>query len=217
MAKLTLLQILNAVERNVGVTETTSSIEGISLTIFHEINEVLMETGVNDLWKPLEADRATMTLTTGLATHTIPSDFSILDKDSFIFDNARPIPYKTPQEIDFAVSNQTATGYVEAIFEFNGFFRPYRTPSTNENGKTINYRYWKLPTILSTSTSTGTSWIPEGFDSSFLVNAVTFRVMHYLGSPEAQIYQQKAQAGLNNMKRWHGSAKPQSMRVGVHF
>lgn len=192
MAKLTALQLQNQVEANNGLPQSTSltGLGVMALKIFNIINEAIFEIGIGDKWKPLETTE-TITLATGTTTYTRPTTCCDIDKESFIYDNQFRMFYRTPQEIDVKYPTKTDTGFEKDFFEYGGFWSLPRIPDTSVNAKTIKYRAWKFPTLLSTATATGTSWFPEGFDQTVLVNWATRKIMAYRNMEEYKDYEKK--------------------------
>jgi len=190
MAKQTALQLVNKVLANLGETSNLSaltSLTGISLLVFNVINETLYELAFEDRYSCLEED-GTITLSTGVSTVAVPSDLYAFDKDSFRYDESAQVKYYTPQRFDREYKTQTDTGIPDKVIKWKDYWRPYPIPSASANTKTIAYRYWKLPTVLSTATATGTCWIPEGFDLTLLADYVTYKILHYTHNEEALIY-----------------------------
>ena len=226
MAKLTALELLNEVLRNVG-DETVSSLSNLSgqkLLAWNALNEALLDITTSEQWKPLET-WGEITLATGTSTYAKPSDMYDFDRNSFRYNEAKTIFYKTPQEVDREYVTQTNTGSPEVIYEFGDYWYVIKIPGTNENGKTIKYRYWKLPSLLSTDTETGTCWLPEGFDRTVLVNLATFKVLHYRNNPEAAIYYQKVygdpkrgiEGSFTKLVRLYRSPTMKRVRVTAYF
>lgn len=190
MAKQTALQLVNKVLENLGETSNLSvltSLSGISLMVFNTINEVLYEIAFEDRYSPLEED-GSIVLSTGVTTVSVPTDMYAFDKDSFRYNEEQKVYYYTPQRFDREYHTQTDTGIPDKVYKWKSFWKPYLIPSSSANGKTIAYRYWKLPTILSTAAATGTCWIPEGFDLTLLCDWVTFKILHYKHNEEALVY-----------------------------
>ena len=192
MAKSTGLQIVNKVLKNLGESTVSDllSLAGISLMVFDTVNELLYDLATEYKYAPLEED-GTITLSTGIASTPLPSDMYDFDKDSFRYDNSKYIDYMTPQRFDREYITQTNSGTPDAITKWKDVWKPYPIPASGANGKAINYRYWKIPTIFATATPTGTCWMPEGFDLTLLADYVTFKVLHYKHNEEALTYYTK--------------------------
>ncbi len=226
MAKLNALELVNEVLKNVGVNTITSlsNLSGQSQLAWDALNEAIAELALEDHWKPLEA-AGTITLSSNTNTYTQPSDMIDFDKDSFRYNEAKTIPFKAPNEVDREYITQTNTGSPEVIFEFEGYWNIQKIPDSSADGKLIKYRYWKRPSLLDTSTETGTCWVPEGFDKSVLVNLATFKVLHYRNNPEAVIYYRKVygdakegiEGNLLKMKRIYRSPALKRVRVTAYF
>ena len=198
MAKLTALEILNEVLQNAGLPTVSAltALTGIQNVAWDAINEVIQDLGTSDHWKTLEASGA-ITLGSNTSTYSTATDQADVDYESFRYNQTKKLPYRTPQEFDRQYLTQTSTGTPNVITEFGGYWRPYYIPDVAAHGKIISYRYWSKPTLLTTATSTGTCWIPETYDRTVLVNLATYRVLHYRGHPEAQVYYQKVYGGQN--------------------
>lgn len=218
MAKATLLEVLNKVQENLGEVKssagTLTSLSGINLLIFNTINEILYELASDYRFQQLEID-VNITFSSGVSTYTATGSGSAAimqwDKDSFIYDNSKKIQYMTPQNFDRNYTKQTSEGVPNVVTYWGGFFRPYPIPNASAASKTLKMRAWRVPTLYSTATSTGTSWIPEGFDLTLLANYVTFKVLHYTQNPEMDVYYRKVfgdgriEGQLDKMKRLYGS------------
>jgi len=192
MAKLTALQIVNKVLRNCGlISRDLSSLSNLNVMqtlVLDAINESILEIGLSEHWKPLEAT-GTITLVADQQDYTQPSDMNDFDKKSFIYSgDDTNVEYYTPQEVDELYPSRDATGAPKIIWEFEGKWNVYYIPSSGQEGETITYRYWKIPTTFDGSDDDATCWFPEGFDKLVLVNHATYKVLHYRGNAEAQIY-----------------------------
>jgi len=192
MAKQTLLQMLNKVLSNLGESQitVTTSLSGLSLLAFNSLNEFLYDVAFKDRFTPLECD-GSMTLLSGTATYTKPTDLFAFDKDSFRYNDNTEVVFYTPQRFDREYKAQTDSGEPNKIYQWAEYWKPYPIPNLTANSKTIKYRYWKNPVIYSTATATGTSWIPEGFDITLLADYVTYKIMHYKENAQAPIYYAK--------------------------
>lgn len=201
MAKMTALQVLNQVLQNVGEDSTLTSLTsltGIQLTAWNKIREALQDitTDQNVRWDFLESF-GVVSLSTNNYSYTITglttgSDMLEEDRESFKQpDTGRNLKYITPQEFDAyypkGISTDTV-GYPSFFTKYANSFIFDKMATADENGKLVNFRYWKYPTYYSTSTSTGTTELPEPFDMTLLVALATLKVLTYLGSSEASIY-----------------------------
>ena len=217
MAKLTALEILQDVQINVGISTSTAltALTGLNYKMFSFINEGIFEIGVAKDYKPLEA-LGTITLITDTATYAKEATMNKVDKNSFKYDNTKEIFYVTPQEVDDRYPNQTESGTPEEIYEFGDNFDIIKKPKTANNGKTINYRYWELPTLLSTDTATGTSWFPAGFDRTVLVNWASYKTLQFRHNEEYNAYYNKIfgdNGTIHSFNRIVGSPSPKKIRV----
>jgi hypothetical protein len=192
MAKATCLQVMNKIMSNLGETQLSSltGLSGLSLLAFNALNEFLYDIAFKDRYTPLEAD-GTITLVTSTATYSKPTDMFAFDKDSFRYDDSAEVVFYTPQRFDREYKAQTDVGIPNKIYQWTEYWKPYPIPGTSANTKTIKYRYWKFPTVYSTATPTGTSWIPEGFDITLLADYVTYKIMHYKENAQAPVYYAK--------------------------
>jgi len=214
MAKSSALQLVNKVLNNLGEPDKSvlTSLAGLSLLVFNTINEAIYDLASENKYKPLEAT-GSMTLGAGTSTYAKASDVQDFDEKSFKYDNQKPITYITPQKFDRNYPIQTDTGIPSIVTEWEDFFWPYLIPDANAAGKLIKYRYWKIPTILSTDTPAGTCWIPEGFDLTMLADLVTYKILHYKNNQEAANYYSKVygnrsqnlEGSLNKFKVLYGS------------
>lgn len=198
MSKLTALSVFNAVLQNIGESQVTqlTGLSGIQLVVWDKITEAIQDifTDENTRYQPLES-LGKLALSTGnniypISGFTTGTDMMREDKESLIqSDSRKNIKYKTPQEID-ADNPQgiTSKGYPDQYTKYANSFVFNKLADTTQNGKYVNFRYWKLPTYYSTDTGTGTSDFPEPFDRTLLVALATLKVLTYLGSAEAAIY-----------------------------
>lgn len=224
MSKLTCLQILNEVEQNNGLTLSTSltSLTGINLKCFNWINESIIILGVEDYWIPLESNE-TITLVTSTATYTKTSTINDFDKYSFRYDEKMNLTWRSPQEIDQLYPNQTNTGMADDIYLYGEYFKFPKIPTSAENGKTIKFRSWTIPTTFTTSTTTATCWFPEGWDRLVLVNYATYKVMEFRYKEEYKEYKRKVlgdreygeEGYLSQMKKKLRSNNSTRMQVNI--
>jgi hypothetical protein len=200
MSKLTALEALNGVLENIGEEQVTvlTGLTGIQLIAWNKLNE-----SVNDVcsdqdgrWKFLES-LGEITMTTGnneylVSALTSGSDINDEDRESFKqTDSGKNITYLTPQEFDQMYPKGISTdrtGYPDYFTKYADTFVVDKQATATQNGKTIDFRYWKTPTYYSTSTATGTSEIPEGFDKNVIVAIATMKVLSYLGNDEVLSY-----------------------------
>lgn len=197
MAKLTLLQLINHILRNLGesTVSSTTSLSGLSYLVFNTINELLYDIGFNDRLSPLETMK-TITFSSGVSTYAYPTDIFAFDKDSFKYNGKYEVVYYTPQKFDREYKQATNSGEPNKIYKFAGNWNLYPIPNTNGS---ITYRAWQFPTIYDTDTASGTSYMPEGFDRTLLADYVTYKILHYKNNPEAQVYYVKVFGdGRNN-------------------
>jgi len=101
------------------------------------------------------------------------------------------ILYKTTDEWDQLLPEgvrSDRTGWPDSIAYVRGRIEVDHIPTVTEKGKVIEYRYFQIPTLFSTSTSTGTSFMPEGWDQTVLHDYATWMTMQYMGHPEMNDY-----------------------------
>lgn len=235
MAKLTAQEILNEVLRNCGeaTVSALTSLTGIQLLAWNKITEALQDitTDQNTHWSFLESV-GIVPLTTGNNAYTITalttgSDMQQEDIESFRSADAdKKINYISPQQFDLENPKgitSAKTGYPDNYTKFAGQIVFDRQATATQNGKNINFRYWKHPTYFSTSTSTGTCDIPEPFDRTLLVALATLKVLTYLGSSEAIVYKLQVfgdasmEGSLGKMKEMYSSPKMQKLRMTYQF
>lgn len=223
---MTTLEIMNAVQRNNGLTAVSSltSLTGLDLKIFNFINDAIFELGVKENWIPLE-NLQTITLVTSTSTYTKTSTINKYDKFSFRYNETKKLTFRSAQEIDDLYPCQTNLGLADDIYEYGGYFTLPKIPSSDYNTKTIKYRAWNIPALLSTSTATGTCWFPEGYDRTVLVNYATYKVMEFRYIEEYKEYKKKVlgdrefgeEGFLDIMRRDWRSPNPTQIRVTTVF
>lgn len=235
MAQMTILEVFNEVARNCGeqTVEGLTALSGLRLLIWNKIIEALQEicTDLNCRYKFLES-LGRVTLTTGnyiypVTAFTTGTDMMREDRESLRqADSGNRVKYITPQEFDDKHPKgitTDVTGYPDRYTFYGNGFVFNKQATAVENGKFVDFRYWKKPTIPSTATATATFDIPEPFDRTVLVALATMKVLVYLGNDEAAVYKayvygdgRDAQGSLDKMKDIHSSPsiKP---RVTYHF
>jgi len=200
MAKMTTLEIVNAVLRNCGeeTVAGVASLSGLQLVVWDKIIEALTEicTDQNTRLDFLEAD-GVIPLVTGsykyqISALTNGADMQQEDKESFLAkDFSQKIKYRTQQEFD----NDYRGGIEDVRFgcpteytKYGGYIVFNREATAAENGKNVTFKYWKHPTLPSTSAGSSTLDIPEPFDRLLLVALASMKVLAYLGNDEAVVY-----------------------------
>jgi len=230
MAKLTCLQAVNEVLKRIGepTIAALTSLTTIQLQAFDNLNRALEEIAQDGDLRPLEAI-GTVTLLTGTSTYTPPNDYRALAIESFKqSDSNRNVNIITADEFDIMFPKgvpSDRTGYPSVMAEIAGVFTFDRKPTANENSKTVDYRYFKIPTLYATATATGTSYIPEGYDRTLLCDYATWLTMRYMGHPEAMDYYYSIFGDPSNKKPEGSLAKFKSQfrqpflkaRVGYTF
>jgi hypothetical protein len=226
MAKLSALEVMNEVLRNIGESTVSvlTGLTGLQLVVWNKITEALQDicTDQNTRWSFLEK-LGIVPMVTGsyqylITSLTSGSDMQVEDIESFKqSDSGYNIKYKSPQEWDalYPKGITTAlTGYPDEYTKYGGYLIFNTQATATQNGKNIDFRYWKHPTYFSTGTATGTCDIPEPFDRTLFVALATLKVLTYLGSDEAAIYKvqvfgngQDIEGSLDKMKGLYSSPK----------
>lgn len=200
MAKMTALEVLNEVLRNVGESTVTilTSLTGVQYLAWQKITEAIQDisTDENSRWQFLESF-GKLTLTTSnysypITGFTTGTDLMREDKESIIqTDSGNNVKYISAQEFDQKYPKGITTamiGYPDEYTKYAGSFVFNKQSNSTHNGKFVNFRYWHLPTYYSTASASGTGDIPEPFDRTLLVALATLKVLVYLGSNEAAVY-----------------------------
>lgn len=193
MAKLTALQCTNIVLDRIGEAELSvlTSLTTIQQVAFDNLNRSI-EKIFQDINITTIETSGTITLATNTGAYAFPTGYRSCDKESFRSADAnRNVRYLTVQEFDAKFPDGvtgTRVGYPQYICESFGQFVIDRYPTTAENGKIINYRYFKIPTLFSTASPTGNCEIPEGYDRTLLCDYATWLTMSYMGHSETQMY-----------------------------
>ena len=190
MAKMTALQLVNRVLQKIGEPSSLTvltSLTQIQQDVFDNINQALEEIAQECDLKPLEAS-GTFTLVTSTSTYTASSDYRKLAYESIRQTNDKNnIRLITPDEWDQMFPQGITSdrqGYPDLMTEVFGVFQIDKLPTANENTKVVNYRYFKIPTLLSTATATGTCYIAEGFDRTLLVSYAAWLQSKDFGHPQ---------------------------------
>jgi hypothetical protein len=218
MAKFNVLQILNKIQENLGESRSTglTSLSGMSLLIFNTMSEVLYEIAQDYKYDFLETEFS-FPLVTNTATYTATQTVGMSDFDrapgSFRYNEERVIPYYSWQRFNREFPTRTSTGVPSLIYYWGGYFRLYPVPGASESAKVVSFKGWTTPTAFSTATESATCVLPEGFEITLLADYVTYKILHYRGNPEWQIYYNKVfgssdgkiEGSLNALKRLHGS------------
>jgi hypothetical protein len=200
MAKLTTLQLENAILRNCGESEVENlnNLTGIQSVIWDKLTEALLDicTEQNTQYKFLEADGAIPMVTNSyrylISELTSGADMQKEDRESFLAaDFAKIIKYRTPQEFfnDYPGGiNGVRFGCPTEYTRYGGYIVFNNTQTAAENGKNVTFRYWKLPTLPATGSPSVTLDIPEPFDRTVLVPLATMKTLAYLGNDEAIVH-----------------------------
>lgn len=212
MAKLTALQIMNKVLDNCGQAQVTvlTGLTGINNVALNMVQNVLLEIATNDDWKQLEV-RVDIDLVNGTQIYAKPSDFRKINKRSLVYNQTSEVTWLDPYEIDSKYADQDVSGDPPLyIWDVADNFLIYPVPNANSGGKSIDYRYWKIPSRIDTASPSGTVWFPEPFEELVLVNLATARVLSYRSNQEANVYsglvygvRGSYRGALNDMKSSH--------------
>lgn len=191
---LTVIQIFNKVLRKVGLIGTTAQeLSALtSLTADQMRNWDLLVEAYQDLsslteWFPLRT-QATITLISGTNSYALESDFNGEDPTSFKYNNEHTIEQATPQEVDALRNDRTLTGYPTRYYREGNNIKFDYVPGAAENGKTVVYYYFKMPTALSTSSPSATTWIPSPYEETVLLNKTVKRIFESRERQQATIY-----------------------------
>lgn len=191
--------MINRILRNAGEESdltALTNLTSIQQVAFDKLTEAVQDVCVDEStqYKFLEKE-GSITLVTGsykYAKATVASDMQLYDRRSFVQpDSGNKVIFKTPQEWDELYPSgitSTVTGYPDNFMEFAGYFVLNKQATATENGKLVNFRYWRQPTLPDTATPSGTLDIPEPFDRLVLVSLATLKLLAYLGSDDAIIY-----------------------------
>lgn len=206
MAKLTLLQAMNEVLKRCGesVITGTASLAVFPQVVFDALNRSLVEICQDTNLKPLET-LGTLALQSGIDYYNPPSDFNTLAYSSIQnpnTDNSNTnINLLTPDEFDqfFPIARREGrSGYPVAMtYQFSQFWLDCK-PTSSENGKSINFRYFKVPDLFVQGADSGTCYIPMTYDTTLLCDYATWLAMEYLDHPKANYYYVKVFGDQNN-------------------
>jgi hypothetical protein len=197
MAKLTTLEIVNGVLRNCGeeVVADLVSLSGFQLVVWDKVIEALTDicSDQNTRFDFLEAD-GVIPMVTGsyrylISGLTYGADMQQEDKESFLAkDFGRKIKYITQQEYDDKYRSTLGFGVPTEYTKYGGYIVFNKTQTANENGKNIDFKYWKHPTAPDTDAPTASLDIPEPFDRNCLIALATLKSLVYLGNDEAVVW-----------------------------
>ena len=226
MSKMTTLQIFNAILANSGERSDLTgltALAGIQNVAWNKLIEALVEicADQNTQWQFLESI-GQIPLATGqyryqISGLTLGADMQREDRESFRQpDTGVNIVCLTPQEWDKKFPNgiqSSSTGYPSYYMKYGGYIYFDKYATANENGKNVDFRYWKHPTYPATGTPSGVLDIPEPFDRILLVPLATMKTLIHLGNDEAiayklQVYgddERTIEGSLNQMKEIYGS------------
>lgn len=221
MAKATSLQLTNAVLKkcNQPVVSALTALTGMQLTCWDALIEAMKEIYNLADWKFLEA-RGTFTLGSATSTYTWATDVARANLYSMReVEQDTIIEYLEPDEFELLNPEVDKVGMPGKFTDYLGVVNFDRIPGANEASKLVYYRYWKLGTVPTTSSTTGTCDIPQEFEDDMLVNLATFIALKFAGDPEAESYYIKVfgdgrtPGKLQLMKRQYQSPRLQKVRV----
>lgn len=193
MAKMTALQAVNVVLNRIGEAEVSvlTSLSTIQQVVFDNLNRSLLEicqdTDLNLLDKQGK-------VTTTLAANTYDP---ATDLDHLCFNSMRTpdgnqmIQYLTPEQFDAKYPAGISSDRIGMPEWYTYTFQKLtfdRACDSANVGKFFYYRYYSVPALYSTSTPTGTCYIPEGWDRTLLCDYATWKVMSYMGHAEEMKY-----------------------------
>jgi hypothetical protein len=192
MAQLTALELLNDIQLKNGVDTSTAltDLTGLDYKLWTWLNESIVELATMEEWTPLEKT-GTITLANGTNTYAVASDAGEIDKRSFRYDESKNLEFYSSQEIDYYYVTQTNSGTPDVVYRWGDYFKFNNIPGSGENGKEVSYRYWQIPATLSTSTSSGVSWVPEPWDRLVLTNMVCYKGFQYRHNEEYKEYKRR--------------------------
>jgi hypothetical protein len=206
MAKMTLLQCMNEILKRCGesaVTQT-ATLAVLPQQVFDNLNRVITELAQDTNFKPLET-QGTLTLVTATDTYDPPVDFNTLVLQSIQNPNADNVNVNinclTPDEFDqfYPIARRVGReGYPVAMTYYLDHFLLDSKPQASLNGKVINYRYFKMPTLFVQGTDSGTCWVNETYDRTLLCDYATWLTMEYIDHPKASYYHVKVFGDPNN-------------------
>lgn len=217
MAKATVLQIFNQIQRNLGEAEVSdmTTLSGMNYLIFTTMQEMSGNLALDYFFTPLE-ESIDITLVAGQSAYDPMDGYSALnlyaiDKDSFKYNNTSPLKPYTFKSFDYQYPVQTSSGSPLLWYKWKEKINVYPIPDANAAGKHITARGWAYPTSLSTQSPSATTWIPEGFDTTLFAYMVTAKILHFRQSPEWQFYNEYVygspvdEGSLAQFKRLYGS------------
>jgi hypothetical protein len=163
------------------------------------------DTKWNFLWSTLRTTVGTggiTTLTTGTTSYACPNDMaepggqlSILDSNG----NRTNYPVVNPYEVQ-ALNQQSQAAYFTGDRN-NGFtLHLNKAPTSTENGRSIDYNYYKKVSLLNPTTETGTSIIAGGDPAYYYLHMVAQRFLDNRNFPAYQVALRDSEEALKGMK-----------------
>ena len=217
MAKATLIEIFNQIQRNLGEAESGGllNLTGMNYLIFTTLNKEMQDLANDYYWSSLETD-ISIPVVAGTSSYdfvngTNALDLYAWDKDSFNYNNSYPLKPFTFKSFDFNYPTKTASGAPLLFYRWKDKINVYPIPDASQAGKVITGRGWSVPTPFSTNTATMTCWVPGMFDTCLLADIVTYKILAYRGNPEWKLYYERAygsaneEGAIDQMKRLFGS------------
>ena len=227
MAKASVLQIFNQIQRNLGEPETSdmTTLSGMNYLIFTTMQEQSGNLALDYFWTPLEQS-IDIPLVAGTSAYAPVNGVTSLnlyaiDNDSMKFNNTSPLNQYTFKSFDYQFPIQTSSGAPLLWYKWQEKINLYPIPDTNAEGKHVTGRGWSYPTALTTASPGATTWIPEGFDTTLFAYMVTAKILHYRQSPEWQFYNRYIngdgleEGALSQFKRLYGSPEISSKNLVV--
>lgn len=162
----------------------------------------------------LEAD-GTITLVTDTREYAFEADCKDVNLDSFVYDSDRQLYYKDYTEFMKTYPDMTESG---RPYDFSVWGREFifgYMPSSDYNGKTVTYMYWKRPDDITTDTDE--PLIPDEFRRRILVNGAASRILSMDGDSSWEIKDNIYQRGVIDLKRGYSSITKDKVIVDFEF
>ncbi|RLC40437.1 MAG: hypothetical protein DRH51_05565 [Candidatus Coatesbacteria bacterium] len=223
MAKETNLNLVNFVLKNLGETtiSTLSGISGTELLCFDKINEVIWDVLTKYKFRFMQAN-GSITLVQDDWDYDYPSDCLVVDPESFVYpSDGTKLDYMTPADFyrkypKAPDDSERKTGAPRIVFEDGDYIYIYAMPDSGHAGNKVYFRYWKKPTLFTTSSNDQTSDFPEPFDRRILVAGATYKVLAYQGDEENQRYLGEYSDALGDLIKMYGDPKLRVLPVILH-
>ena len=168
--RLSVIGIVNEVQRKLGVDPTTTLTKNKQTTVLLDmLNDTIIECSDFDDWQEMYRE-VDVTASSSVAAYEIDASAEVKRVFEIVFDgDAASMEVRNIEDIrrlqritSFGQPRQFAIVGVSGV---NMLFRPYPVPGSNQNNKTFNVAFYKQPNLLLT---TDVSAIPA-FPSRVLV------------------------------------------------